>query len=108
MEMTSSSDPRALLDGVSDVTFSGSWANFTDLVISHSGTYRLHFNITSPPNGVLFEVTYNITVPERRLSGQFLSQPSSLLTGDLFNVSVQLIDADTDVVLEDVTWKVHG
>ena len=108
MEMTSSSDNRALLDGTLDVSFSGSWANFTNLTISHSGTYRLHFNVSSPADAVSFPgVTFDVIVPLRRLSGQFASQPSSVFAGDTFNVSVELLDADTNTVL-DITWKVRA
>ena len=41
-------DPDAVLSGNTTVPFVSGWANFTDIAISHSGVFKLDFDITTP------------------------------------------------------------
>ena len=107
MEMTSFSDARAALSGSANATFSGSWANFTDLAISHSGNYTLLFNISSPAEASIFNIIrQEVVVSQRVISGEVIAQPSSIFVDDQMTITVQLVDVETGAHVDDIGWKV--
>lgn len=69
-------DPGALLGGNTTVPFSGGWANFTNLNISHNGTdYMLEYNITYPLEANFTALSQVFEVKERILYFTLVNHP---------------------------------
>jgi len=60
-------DPEARLEGVLTVPFTNGTANFSDLSISHYGSYRLLYNVTYPPTVSFSMVRGPYIIKERHL-----------------------------------------
>jgi hypothetical protein len=103
LHMIPTSDTRAYIRGSTQAVFRDGWANFTDLCITHSGTYRLSLSIanTSIPTAY-----YEVNVTERPLAGKVISQPYDVFGNDSFSVVVQVVEAITENTVEDLQWKV--
>ena len=64
-------DPEARLEGTLDVPFVNGTANFSDLAISHNGSYYILYNVTYPST-VKFTVQHGpYTIKERQLGFNF-------------------------------------
>ncbi|XP_060067589.1 fibrocystin-L-like [Ylistrum balloti] len=96
------------LAGTTTVTFVDGWANFTDLLITCTGTaYMINFEITSP-TGTNFSLTSaNLTILSRNITAAVASVSSPKYTDEAFNLTVHLKDSVTDAVITDVGWKGH-
>ena len=104
---TSDSDARATLLGSTTASFTTGWANFSDLAISHSGTYRLTFTVSYPTEASHFTVDYGpFVVDVRPLSGQVTSPPNDTYPSVPFEMEIEVTDAVTGLRVEDIDWKV--
>nr|XP_039261251.1 fibrocystin-L-like [Styela clava] len=113
--LDSKSDSLAELSGKTvEVTFENGEAKFTDLSISHSGTYTLVFTAwsTASDNITLSTTSPEIVITERTVNVNFEKlTPELPKEGDNLQFELQLVDekseALTQVSHKELTWKVE-
>jgi hypothetical protein len=99
---------EATVLGTTTVDFSDGWSNFTDLKISHSGTYKIIFAVTSPADASHFRVeSAQFVVSAANIGAELTSVPSSVNVGDTFDVTMEMVDLTIREKLSDITWKGH-
>ncbi|XP_070541075.1 fibrocystin-L-like [Ptychodera flava] len=104
-----SGNANAVLIGNTTAQFTGGFANFTDLGISHTGEYILDFEVTKPENLTFQASSSSITVEIRPYSLSVVSSPSSAYVGEVFTTQplVEIIDDTTGEAAEDIGMKGH-
>ncbi|XP_053388767.1 fibrocystin-L-like isoform X2 [Mercenaria mercenaria] len=102
--------PLAVLNGNLTINCSQGWFNFTDLVISHSGTgYILDFDVIYPNEADLFTLTSKpFNVFGRPLKINVCNQTDdNIFKDDQFTVSLDLLDQHTDEIITHIAWREH-
>ena len=107
--LTNNSDPDAYLMGTTAVRFSQGWANFSNLAVSHNGTYNLRFDIVQPVAASHFSLEEgSVTLTTRDMSGRVAVYPNDTLVDVPFEISVEFIDVESGLSVDDVDWKVSN
>merc|ERR550532_652203 len=104
LEYTGNSDKRAKLIGGSIILVTGGWANFTDLGISHAGTYNLKLKIKAPSEFGKYVYFTGLHVTDRVMEIDLVA-PGLVGKGQTFIMKGQVIDTYTRAAVTDLTWR---
>ena len=105
--MSVNGDSDARVEGNATVPFINGTANFTDIAVTHNGTYRIVFNITYPVT-VSFSVESDvIEIKERELYFTLTQQPADANETMPFGQQprVEVRDAATNELVNNTGWK---
>ena len=98
--------PSAVLSGTTTVAFVDGWANFTDIAISHSGAYKLDFNITTPNSNISVSSNF-LYVKERIIILHIIKHVASTNETVVFSPAplIELVDIGNGARVTNHDWK---
>ncbi|CAH1788932.1 unnamed protein product [Owenia fusiformis] len=105
--LTDTSDERATLVGMTTASFLNGKATFDDIGVSHSGTYKIYYEITYPTGAAhLNYMSEEFYVPLQPIDAR-VNVTGEVLSGNDMEVSVELIDGFTMLKHGEIDWKGH-
>ena len=106
--MVDGSDPRATLVTVAEEPMNQGWANFTDVAVTHAGSYALNFTVVYPAGarGRFFGQSAEFEIATRDIEIEITYQPDTVLVNEEFGLEARLYDKNTQEIITDLGWKV--
>lgn len=96
------------MSGNTTYSFTNGWVNFTDLSINTTGsTFVLDFAIIHPNTSSLSASSAEFEVEVRPYAIEVIDQPSDVLLGNSFEITIELQDSITGNAADNLEEKVR-